>query len=91
MQIDFPPEEHASIQQQLDHFGFAFTTRVSDEAKKYEVGYVLDTPFGRRVMVSQVNTFRDINEHPHLKELTDDWIKKISAFREYAVIKLDLI
>ncbi|OIO52190.1 hypothetical protein COY93_02380 [Candidatus Uhrbacteria bacterium CG_4_10_14_0_8_um_filter_58_22] len=91
MQIDFPPEEHASIQQQLNHFGFAYTTRISDEAKKYKVGYVLDTPFDRRVRVSQIDTFRDISEHPHLNELTDDWIKKISSFGEYAVIRLDLI
>ncbi|HCC21859.1 hypothetical protein A2480_02170 [Candidatus Uhrbacteria bacterium RIFOXYC2_FULL_47_19] len=91
MRIDFPPEEHASIQQQLEHFGFAYTTRVSDEAKKYEVGYVLDTPLNRRVRVSQIDIFKDIKEHPYLNELTDDWIKKILTFREYAVIKLDLI
>lgn len=90
--IDFPQEEHEPLMQQFDHFGFAYTTRVSEEVGKYEVGNILETPWGRRVRVSEIQEHSGIDSHPFLEQLTDKQRESISAYDgKYEVIKLDLV
>ncbi|MFC1638711.1 hypothetical protein ACFL26_00385 [Patescibacteria group bacterium] len=91
-QIDFPAEEHEPLQQQFDHFSFAYTTRVSSEVGKYEVGNVLMTPWGRRVRVSEVREFSGVDNHPYLNELTEAQRALVGKHdKRYEVIKLDLV
>ncbi|MBU0625066.1 hypothetical protein KKF05_01850 [Patescibacteria group bacterium] len=91
MLIDFPKEEHASLQQQFEHFGFAYTTRASDEVEKYEVGNILKTPWNRIVRVSSIERFNSLADHPFLNELTEQQKEEIGSYSYFVVIKLDYI
>lgn len=91
MLIDFPKEEYTGLQQQFEHFGFAYTTRVSDELEKYEVGNVLKTPWDRMVRVSSIERFDSLADHPFLNELTNQQKEEIGSYEHFMVIKLDYI
>ncbi|MFH1047989.1 MAG: hypothetical protein V1738_06850 [Patescibacteria group bacterium] len=90
-QINFPAEEYAGLQQQFDHFGFAYTIRVSDELDQYHVGQVLETPWGRRVRVSEAHRINSISDYPYLDELTDAQINFLSDFKLLEYLKLDYV
>lgn len=89
MRIDFPEEEHRELIGRFDRQGCAYTTRVSDEADRYKVGDILETPWKSRVRVSEIRAFDDINDHPFLDQLTQKQIGLISGYGRYVVLKLE--
>ena len=91
MCIDFPAEEHEQLKRQLEEFGFAYTTRVPAEVGKYEVGFVLDTPWGRRVRISEIRAFDNVEQHPFLSEISDRQIEQISKFGRFEVLKIEYV
>lgn len=91
MKIDFPIEEYSVLQKQFETYGFAYTTRVSNEYNKYIVGNILETPWNRRVRVSEIKKFKKINDHPFINELTEKQIKEIEEWDDYEVIKLEYV
>lgn len=91
MQIDFPPEEHEALKKQFETFGFAHTTRISGETNKYEVGNILETPWGRRVRVSEIIKCNSMDDYPYPDELNEEQKKLISSFGSFEYIKLDYV
>ena len=91
MTIDFPPEEHEALKKQFETYGFAYTTRVSTEVDKYEVGHILETPWGRRVRVSEIIKCNSIDDHPYCDELNEKQKEEIASYGPYHYIKLDYV
>jgi hypothetical protein len=71
MVIGFPVSEHQSLKDRLSQEKSIFTTRISDEYDKYEVGQQLITPWGDEVAVMSIMKLDDLKSHPFYGELTD--------------------
>ncbi len=91
MVIDFPKEEHKALKAQFEKYGFAYTTRVSDEIGKYTVGQIFEVPWNRRVRVSEITAYESLEDHPHLDEISEEQKRLISKYDTFEYIKLDYV
>ena len=69
--IDFPAEELLSLKERLQDSKPIYTTRIMEEQGKYLPNQVLDSPLGK-LKVKYVLMFFGIENHPFLKELTQN-------------------
>lgn len=65
-----------------------WTTRVSDDFDKFDIGDVVETPWGEKYRVQLFKVIYDVEDHPFYDELTDEQIDFLSRFDEMKVLKL---
>ena len=82
--ISFPEEEIDGLKGK-DRI---YTTRVSSEYGKYHKGDKVKSPWGDVYSVSDRKDMKGLDEHPYMKELTDEQKKLLSKFRRLAGITL---
>ncbi|MFH2063177.1 MAG: hypothetical protein ABIJ46_03440 [bacterium] len=91
MQIDIPTQEQAALQQQFEHFGFAYTVRPTEDLEQYSVGNVLETPWGRSVRISELSGHKTVDDYPFPDMLSDEQ-KADAADRDgFVIMKLDYV
>jgi GNAT superfamily N-acetyltransferase len=67
--MDFPKGEIEDLRSRLAAGKNIFTSRMSAEKGKYREGETLESPLGQ-IVVKGVRSFKDVEEHPFLSELT---------------------
>ncbi len=82
--MDFPKEEQDTLRTQTT----IVTTRILNEYKKYKMGQLVTTPWGKLYTVKYVVKYRNIEDHPYFKELTEKWKQDIGS-NFYEVITLE--
>ena len=90
--INFPETEYNQIQEDLYRNGYCYTTRVSVEINKYEIGKTYKTPWGDYVKIDEKKRYMKLSDHPFYNELTGAQKKTIRSLSEdiskpYVVIK----
>jgi len=78
-EINFPVGEHSALKKRLAAGKPTFTTRISAEKGKHNVGQRFDTPWGDRVEVMKVQTGSSLDDHPFRDELTPAQQRLISG------------
>ena len=86
--IDFPKSEQNDLKKRLKDDKEIYTTRVSDEQGKYEKDDILQSPLGK-LKVKEVKTYKKLEDHPFIDELTDKQKKQIDE--EYDLVELKKI
>jgi hypothetical protein len=84
--IAFPIGEHAELKDRLDRGLPIWTTRTYEEFDKYYEGMVLDTDFGRLVVVGTCQIY-DIKDHPFYNELSLEQLQLLKN-QKMDIIKL---
>ena len=77
--MDFPKIEYEDYIKRMNAQQKIYTTRVSEEVGKYVVNEICNSPFGRLKIIS-LEHFEKLEDHPFLKELTDDHISVLNDF-----------
>jgi len=75
----FPVNELPDLRSRLADGKSIFTTRVSSEAGKYQVGQIHDSELGALRVIS-LQHFAQLSEHPFIAELTSDQTSEITRF-----------
>lgn len=85
--ITFPEEEIVvlKLQDQI------ITTRVSAEYNKWNVGDICRTPWGDLFKITDVKKFKDVGNHPYLKELTPEQIALIGKYKKISLVTMTKI
>lgn len=82
--IDFPEDEQAGLSGQDS----IVTHRVSDEADKFKVGDVMESPWGDKYEVSDRKDVSKVEDSPYCKELTDSQKALLKVYNRIAVLRL---
>lgn len=77
--IFFPVAELAELRARLQAGKTIFTTRVSSEAGKYQIGQLHDSDLGL-LQVIGLQHFTHLDDHPFLSELTPEQKQEISTY-----------
>jgi len=80
--MTFPENEHSSIIERLNQGKICYTTRVYKEIGKYQEGIQYSTPWNQIIMVTQVQRFEKIADHPFYSELTPPQREEIYEYSE---------
>lgn len=91
--MKFPENEIERLKSRLDRKLSIYTTRVSQEQNEYVVGNLVKTNISPTVLiVIEVSTITNLNEHPFLNELTLPQKEEIVSYDPpYDVIKLERV
>jgi hypothetical protein len=89
----FPENEITRLQIRLDKKSPIYTTRVSKEQGKYDIGNLVKTNISKTLLiVREITTITNINEHPFLNELSLPQKEEIVSYDPpYDVIKLERV
>ena len=87
--ITFPKTEKSAVKKQLKEEGKIVTTRVSKDFGRFKVGDRLEYA-GFLVRVTDVKSFKDLDEHPFLSELESGAKKYIARHGEFDVVWLEV-
>lgn len=82
----FPDSEIASLNNQLDAMGYAFTSRVDAEQGKWKPGQTVDSPLGS-IRIVAVGTVEDLARHPFFSDLTDQQKAVLSRYEKIDIVK----
>jgi hypothetical protein len=85
--MQFPLEEYESIQARFDSGLDVFTTRVDEEFGKWELGEVVNSPFGC-LEIDAILAFHGVANHPFISELTPDQVQSLSKYEKFDLLKL---
>ena len=87
--ITFPKEEHDNYLKRLNNNQGIFTTRISKDFNKYKVNDILISDLNNmKLIVTKVETYHNIEDHPYLSYLTKEQVNQISKYKEYDCIWL---
>ena len=95
-QISFPKTEWESIKKQLKRTGYVYTTRVSNEYMKYDLGKIYKTPWGESLEVVEAKELigffsKPVFAHPFLSELSKEQINLLSKYDRLDIVKLGVL
>lgn len=87
MSLEFPKNEYPAYLSRLAENKSIFTTRISDEVRKYSLNETYDSPFGKLKVIS-IKHFSTLKEHPFFDELTETQIEEIEKYTDERGIDL---
>ena len=80
--MTFPEEEYSSIIDRLNQGKPCCTTRVFRELGRYREGVEYNTPWNQTIVVTQIQQFNKIADHPFYDELTPAQREEIYQYSE---------
>jgi len=89
--IDFPSNEYSELRKRLSHGKPIYTTRVSTEMGRYNIGNTFITPWNDVVKVTWTKIGKYPEDHPFKDSITKEQWKIISKYDRYKIIKLEKI
>ncbi len=89
--ITFPEHEYESVQNWLNRQGYCYTTRVYKEVGKYKVRESYLAPWGERLSIDEIQTYRKVSDHPFCDELSDAEKEEIRRYSEDMGLPYELI
>jgi hypothetical protein len=86
--ISFPRDEHASLMKRLDAHKTIHTLRTGKEYSLYNVGDVLETPWGQQVKVIKSKKLKGINDYKFFDDFTPEQSERLTLTQKIRHIEL---